>query len=108
MRVSDRWMYERGTLELQRNRSASAKASNEVSSGVRVQHPWEDPAAAGLGAEHDVNQRRLDAMVTSVDRASDEISSMDAGLGDLGELLSRGRELAVQLSNDSYSAGERA
>ncbi|MBK7858991.1 MAG: flagellar hook-associated protein FlgL [Archangiaceae bacterium] len=108
MRVSDRWMYEQNTSTLQRQKTAHAKALGEVSSGTRVTHPWEDPAAAGRAVAHEANTKAFSAVGTAVQRASDELNSIDAGLGDVVESLSRARELAVQLSNDSYSASERA
>ena len=52
MRVSDRWMFEHTGLELQRARSANDSATQVMSSGVRVNHPWDDPASAGLSATH--------------------------------------------------------
>src|SRR6185436_3541285 len=108
MRVSDRWMYEHGAMHLQRSREAHQKAIDEVSSGVRVNHPWEDPGAAGRAVQHDSAARQHDAVGTAIARASDELASIDAGYSDVIESLSRARELAVQMSNDSYSASERA
>lgn len=108
MRVTEKWMFDHGSHQLEQSRSMHAKARNELSSGMRVEHPWEDPAAAGLAVSHDAEGRTHGAVGTALQRASSEIDSMDSGLGDIIEALSRARELAVQLSNDSYSAEGRA
>lgn len=108
MRVSDKMMFERGGTAVARAREAQLKATDELSSGMRVNHPWEDPAAAGRAVAHDAAGRALGGVQKSLQRATDELGSIDGGLSDVGEALSRARELAVQLSNDSYSAGERA
>ncbi len=108
MRVTDRWSYERNTLELGRARERHAEAQSEVSSGTRVTHPWDDPSAAGLGASHDAAERRYGAVIKTLGRASDELTTADASLGEVVEALSRAHELSVQLSNDTYSAQDRA
>jgi len=108
MRVTDKQMYAHGTHALAKARSAHAKAIGELSSGTRVTHPWDDPAAAGLAVSHDAAGRTHGAISDTLRRAGDELTSVDAGLGDVVEALSRARELTVQLSNDTYSAGERA
>ncbi|MBL8957926.1 MAG: flagellar biosynthesis protein FlgL [Myxococcaceae bacterium] len=108
MRVTDKAMFASGTLAMNKARTARAKAIDELSSGMRVTHPWDDPSAAGLSVSHDAAGRMHGAVSAAVRRANDELASVDAGLGDVVESLSRARELAVQLSNDTYSAAERA
>lgn len=101
-------MYESNGSALAKSRERQVKASDELSSGIRVAHPWEDPAAAGLSVEYDGNVRTYQNIGTSLQRASDELNTADGGLGDVGELLSRARELATQMSNDTYNPAERA
>jgi vancomycin resistance protein YoaR len=55
MRVTDKQMYAHGTLAMAKARGAHAKAVDELSSGTRVTHPWDDPAAAGLAVDYDAS-----------------------------------------------------
>jgi flagellar hook-associated protein 3 FlgL len=51
---------------------------------------------------------RFESIVQSVNRAADELSAADGALDGVGNVMSRARELAVQLSNSTYSVSERA
>jgi flagellar hook-associated protein 3 FlgL len=75
---------------------------------VKVVHPGDDPAAAGLVAVERARVGQLDAIATTAGRASDELAAADGALATVSNAISRARELAVQLSNASYSAAERA
>lgn len=108
MRVTDRMMFDLATRDGGRARQRLEQATAEASSGVRVAHPGDDPGAAGLLALHHAAADRLDAIRTVASRASDELGAADAALSDLSNLISRARELTVQLSNPGYDAAQRA
>ncbi len=108
MRVTDRMTFDQAAHGIAKARERQEEAVGRASSGLRVSHPGDDPAAAGLIASTKVNEQRQESIRETVSRASDELSSADGALDGIGQLLSRARELAVQLSNDTYSAAERA
>jgi flagellar hook-associated protein 3 FlgL len=108
VRVTDKMIFERAGTGAARARDRAAGAAEELSSGVRVRHPGDDPAAAGLVVGHRLAAGRFAAIGTVAARASQEIFIADSALGELGTRLDRARELAVQFSNDTYSAAERA
>jgi flagellar hook-associated protein 3 FlgL len=89
-------------------RDRNLRATNVASTGLRVEHPGDDSAAATLVAARRAETVRDDMMGKVIDRASSELDLTDASLGQVGDLLSRARELAVQLSNSNYGAADRA
>ncbi|MBM4780195.1 MAG: flagellar biosynthesis protein FlgL [Archangiaceae bacterium] len=107
MRVSDTYMFDLANSRLMRSRAESTAASDRVSSGKRVETPWDDSAAAGLITRFAQDTTRQDAMMTAADRASEELGVVDGAFDQVLTSLTRASELAVQLSNDTYSAADR-
>jgi len=108
MRVTDRMLFDRATRDGGRATAAAEKAIGVASTGVKLARAKDDPGAAGLVVLDKAKSERLAAIATTAARASDEISSVDSALGAVGTALIRAKELAVQLSNASYGAAERA
>lgn len=108
MRISDQMTYSRGKSDVGTARSRLDQATATASSGARVVHPGDDPAAAGLVTAEKIRQERMDALATTTARASDEIYASDVALGDIANALSRASEIAVQLSSTPYTPTDRA
>ncbi|MDP3234230.1 MAG: flagellin [Myxococcales bacterium] len=108
MRVSDGYMYDLANRRLMRSRAESTVVGAQVSSGKRVEAPWDDAAAAGLITRFAQDKVRQGAMQSAADRASEELGAVDSAFQQVVTTLSRAQELAVQLSNDTYNAGDRA
>jgi len=108
MRVTDRMLFDLATRAGGRARGRLEEATGRAATGIRVAHPGDDPAAAGLIALHRASAARLDAIREVAGRASDELGTVDAALSDVASGLSRARELAVQLSSAPYDARARA
>lgn len=108
MRVTDGYMYDLANRRLMRSRAESTVVSGQVSSGKRVEAPWDDASAAGLITRFAQDKVRQGAMQNAADRASEELGAVDSAFQQVVTNLSRAQELAVQLSNDTYNAGDRA
>jgi flagellar hook-associated protein 3 FlgL len=108
MRVTDRMMFDTATLNAARSRDRAQEAMEEVSTGMRVQHPGDDPAVAAAMVRGRQVVDRMDAINQNAGRAGDEVNAADEALQSLATVLSRARELAVQMGNDTYSATDRA
>jgi flagellar hook-associated protein 3 FlgL len=108
MRISDAQMYRLASSRIMDSKSASTAAGDEVSTGRRVTHPWDDPAAAGMISRHADQQAREVAIADATGKASDELVAVDGALDQVTTSLTRAHELAIQLSNDTYSAADRA
>lgn len=108
MRVSDGYMYDLANRRLMRSRSESTTAGGQVSSGKRVEMPWDDAGAAGLITRFAQDKARQGALQSAADRASGELGAVDSSFQQIVTDLTRAQELAVQLSNDTYGASDRA
>src|SRR5512142_1450154 len=106
MRVTDRMLYDRAALDGGAARSRMDQATAQMSSGLRVVQPGDDPAAAGLVTSNAFLQQRVDAIATTAGRASDELQAVDGALDTVSNSITRARELAIQLSNGTYSASD--
>ncbi|MCU0700542.1 MAG: flagellar biosynthesis protein FlgL [Myxococcaceae bacterium] len=107
MRVSDSYVFDQANTRLMRTRRESTEAADRVSSGKRVETPWDDSAAAGLITRFAQDRARQDAMMTAANRASEELAVVDGAFDQVLTAVTRAQELAVQLSNDTYSAADR-
>jgi flagellar hook-associated protein 3 FlgL len=108
MRVTDKMLFERAARDGGRARERLEQAISAASSGQRVVHPKDDPAAAALVTLERGRAARLDAIAETAARAADELQVADVALGEVENGVARARELAVQLSSAPYGATERA
>jgi flagellar hook-associated protein 3 FlgL len=107
MRVSDTYLFDLANSRLMRSRAEDTLAGDKVSSGKRVETPWDDSAASGLITRFAQDKARQEAMAKSAGSASDELAVADAAFDQVLAGVTRLSELAVQLSNDTYSAADR-
>jgi flagellar hook-associated protein 3 FlgL len=108
MRISDVHIYSLANTRIMNSRTASVEAGDQVSTGRRVTHPWDDAGAAGMISTQAHQASREDAISSAAGRASDELVAVDGALDQVTTSLTRAHELAVQLANDTYSAADRA
>ena len=108
MRVTDRMIYDNASLWTGNARSQVEAATETASTGLRIVHPGDDPAAAGQVTVHQQAQARADAIAKSVQAASGEFDSAESALAAVGNAVARARELAVQLSTSTYTAAQRS
>jgi flagellar hook-associated protein 3 FlgL len=108
VRITDRMIFDQASANTARARDEAQAAASQASTGIRVQHPWDDPSAAGLIVRRRADVERMDAIGKVASRARDELDGSDMALGSMNDVLMRGRELAIQLANDTYSAEQRA
>jgi flagellar hook-associated protein 3 FlgL len=107
MRVTDRMMYDTATLNAGKSRDKAQTAMEQLSTGMRVVHPGDDPAVAAAMVRGQQAVDRMNAINQNAGRASDEVGAADDALQGMGNVLARAKELAVQLGNDTYSAADR-
>jgi flagellar hook-associated protein 3 FlgL len=107
MRVTDKSIFDNAARSAGVNRERLQRAVNENATGLRVEHPWDDPGVTAPLIGHRLTITRQTALGTTAARANDELAAVDSSLGSLTETLSRARELAIQMSNESYSDVDR-
>jgi flagellar hook-associated protein 3 FlgL len=108
VRVTDKQLFLRSIDRNAKNRVDLEKATAQASSGLRIEHPGDDPAAAGLSVTFAAGAARYKAIEESAARSSDELVAADAALARFGEVVARMQEISMQMANSSMSAQARS
>jgi len=108
MRVTDQMEFALATQYDDQAQSAVEQATETASSGLRVVHAWDDPTAAGLLAQNQVTQARLSGIGATASQAVDQLNAASGALTTITNTLTSASELALQMSDSSYSATQRA
>jgi len=107
MRVTENTIYGNAQYLLGKGRERVDKASNDVSSGLRVAHPSDDPAAAALDVELKAEISRHVSQQAALGSAITELNAADTALGSITDSLRRAYELSMQVGSDTYSEVNR-
>jgi flagellar hook-associated protein 3 FlgL len=108
MRVTDRMIFDRGAIDAAAARSRAEDAVNVASTGLKLRHPGDAPADAGLVVLNDGQAARATAIGAGAAAASDELGAVDTALGDVANQLARAREIAMQFGSAGFTAQQRA
>lgn len=108
MRITGNRMIDMAQAANAANQSKAAAAANEASSGLRVQKPSDDPEAWAAAQRANARKTVAAGSVSALETGRERLGLTDNALGSIGDALSAMRELAVQGSNASYSASDRA
>jgi flagellar hook-associated protein 3 FlgL len=108
MRITDNRMIALASAATAKSQERVATTADQVSSGLRVAKPSDDPAA-WLAAERTKLQRTLSRGADAAVQAShDRLAETDGALASIGDIVSQVRTLAVQGANATYNASDRA
>jgi flagellar hook-associated protein 3 FlgL len=101
MRITEHRMVELASASLSTQRERVARSGEQLSSGERVSRPSHDPAAWSAArraeAARTINEGRGQALA----RSQEQLSLVDGALAQIGDVLSRARELAVSAASDT-------
>ena len=99
MRISTRQIYTQGIEAFQQQQQKLAKLQEQISSGVKLNKPSDDPAAASrvLELEQDVSVNLQ--YQANINLAEQRLGQQDAVMQTYGNLRNRVRELAIQGNN---------
>src|SRR2546423_6634180 len=108
MRITSNMIASQQMTALQSNISLLQQAQARLASGKRLNEASDDPTAAlnVMGTESAL--RALEQYRTNVQRASSRIDLEDRVLSQLGDLVTRAKELAVSQASDTASDQTRA
>jgi flagellar hook-associated protein 3 FlgL len=107
MRVTERQIFDRAARSGEAARSGLATATGELSSGRRVQRAYDDPAATSRILRLQAQSSRADGISAAAAAARNELDVVDGTLGEVANVMTRAKELAVTFANDSYDAPSR-
>ena len=85
-----------------------AATQQQLTTGKRVNHSSDDPAAAARAERALATERRTVANQRGADASSNAMALTEAALGDAGGLLQTAREALVAAGNATYTDVERA
>ena len=108
MRITGYRMIDLAAASTANAQSAVSEQSGEVTSGLRVTKPSDDPVAWTAAQRAKLRKTLAEGATSAVKISRDQIQETDGALGTLSDLVSQVRTLAVQGANGSYSASDRA
>lgn len=90
------------------NNRALSKTMEQLSTGKRINSASDDAAGLAINNKMTSQIRGLNQAVRNANDAISMIQTAEGSLGEVTNMLQRMRELAVQASNGTYSATDRA
>jgi flagellin len=92
---------------INRNRSGLQDSLERISSGRKLNRAGTDPAASALSAQLRSDISALTQSVSNVESGANFVRTAEGGLAGIADLVSRGRELAIQSSNGTLNDSQR-
>ena len=108
MRITDHRIVDMAAASAAANESRVGDLAQEVSSGLRVSKPSDDPSAWLTAQRGRVRQALNDGASEAIQVGHDRLVASDGALNTLAGIVSQARELAVEGSNDTQDADSRA
>jgi len=107
-RITDQYIGFLQRTQLGRVQSASARASQIATSGMKNLQAEDDPVWAAALASNDDQAAKLAAYAKNMDTADAQLKASDVALGSADSVLQNISTLAVQMASDTMSAADRA
>lgn len=106
MRVTTRMLTSQVASQILANAEAMQQTQRQLTSGKRITRPGDDPAAAAAGVRLRAQQSRDAQYLRNIEHARTWLDGTDRVLSDIGDLLGRARELAVQASTGTFTSSD--
>lgn len=107
MRISTSMIHTQAVNSMLQAQTAMAKTQNEVSTGLKVQKPSDDPVAAVQILKLQQQQAALQQYETNIAALKTRLQTSEQALSDTTNALQRVSELAVQANNGSLNASDK-
>ena len=108
VRLTSASTFAASIVNLQRRQQDLTDSQTRLTSGKRVLHSSDDPAAAARAERAMAAANRADADQRALETSRSAMQLAESALGDAGELMQQVRERLVAAGNGSYSDAERA
>jgi flagellar hook-associated protein 3 FlgL len=108
MRITGNRMMDLSTAATSRNQAKVATAADQVTSGIRVTTPSDDPGAWLAAQRTKLRQAMSQGTGAAVVASRDRLDLTDNALAQIGDAVSQIRQLAVQGASDTNNADNRA
>jgi flagellar hook-associated protein 3 FlgL len=107
MRVTDNATMRMVLATLQQQQEKVYTLQQQVSSGMRINAPSDDPVSAQQALDMKVLIAANDQYSRNISTGNTWLAQMDSSLSDMNSVMVRARELATQMANGTYDAGAR-
>lgn len=106
MRVADKMAMNQVTKNLSKNRYEMSELQNQAATQKKINKPSDNPLGAARVLEAKTDESQQNQFVKSLHLAKDFLDYTDQSLGELTEILSRAKELAVGQAGDAGANDE--
>lgn len=107
MRISTAGIHQAAVTAMLQQQTSLSKLQNQIATGKRVQTPADDPVAAVHILELNRALKEADQYKANADVASNRLALEEQALQEVGSVLLRVRELAVQANNAPVGEEDR-
>ena len=107
MRISTSLMHDSAVSSMSQQQAMLSKTQIEVSSGLKVQEPSDDPVAAVAILRLQQAKASYDQFGTNIDFANVQLGQEDQVLGEVTNLVQRVSQFAIQANNDTLTDQDR-
>lgn len=108
MRISTSQIYTQGAEAIARAQSELFANQQRIAAGKRMLSPADDPVASAEAVVVGQSRARVERYAANIVTASESLGINDSILGDVGDLLTDIRTLAVSAGSGALSAADRA
>ena len=108
MRVTGNRMIDLAADSTAANQTRVANASAEVTSGMRVTRPSDDPSAYVAAERARMHKNLVEGSTKAMQTSRERLDLVDGALATVGDVVSQIRSLALQGASDTYNASDRA
>ncbi len=108
LRITDQGLANARIGWISAGRTKLAEQERAISSGVQLEQPSDDPAAAAQLMRHDIRLQRITQYQRNANNARLWVASADSALLSVSNNLNRAKTLGVQAGNDILGGVENA
>jgi flagellar hook-associated protein 3 FlgL len=108
MRITGNRLLDRAAAATSASQAKVADKANALTSGLRVQTPSDDPTAWLAAQRASLRKSLSESAGTAMAFGRDRLDETDHAMATILDSVAAVRQLAIQGSNDSYSAASRA
>jgi flagellar hook-associated protein 3 FlgL len=107
MKVATRTIYENIAANLFKSAEKLQSLNESASSGKRITQPSDDPVGAATVLDIQTVLGALAQYKTNISGADSQLKASESVMTSVNDLLTTAKELAAQMSNETYSAQDR-
>ena len=96
------------TNQMAKNTALSQLSITKLSKGLRITKAADDAAGLAVSEKMKAKIRGMEQANRNVQDGISMLQTAEGGVDEIGNIVQRMRELAVQASNETYSAAERS